>query len=89
MTVHAEQITLASVPFTRPPAVHSSTPVAILLSVTLAAHPVRFLERHPLPAREVQDIAIVGVVAIEAPPVLLVMLQHDVVVILDDVFRSA
>jgi hypothetical protein len=63
---------------------YSSTPVAILLSVALAAHPVRLLERHPLPAREVQEIAIVGVVAIQAPPILLVVLQHDVVVVLDD-----
>ena len=67
---------------------HSRTPVAILLSVALAAHPVRLLERHPFPARQVQEIAIVGVVAIQAPPILLVVLQHDVVVVLDDASRA-
>ena len=58
----------------------AGAPVAQLLAVALAAQQVRALERHALAAREVQPVAVGRVVAVEAPAVLLVVAQLDVVV---------
>jgi len=76
--VHAQQVLLGAVPLPHAASMYPRAPVAVLLPVTLTAQPVRFLERDGLPAGEVQLIPIVGVVAIETPPVLGVVLQVDV-----------
>lgn len=88
VTVHTEQIAFLAVPFACAPAVNPRAPVAIFLAVALAAYPVGFLERHPLAAGEVEEVAIVCVVTIETPPMLLVVLQHDVIVVFDDPSRA-
>src|SRR6476620_7455218 len=88
VTVHTEQIAFLAVPVACAPAVNPRAPVAVFLAVALAAYPVRFLERDPLAAGEVQEVAIVCVVTIETPPMLLVVFQHDVVVVFDDPSRA-
>jgi hypothetical protein len=45
--------------------------------VALAAKAVGFLERDQLPTGEMQPVPVLGVVAIEAPPVLLVVAEDD------------
>ena len=69
-------------PFQLPgaPAVDARPPVAQLLAVALAAQPVGLLEGHPLAAGQVEPVAVGRVVAVEAPAVLLVVPQLDVVV---------
>ena len=76
--MRAQQVSLVAVPFADAAAVHSGAPVAIFLAVALAAEPVGFLERHRLAARQVQLVAIVGVVAVEAPAMLGIVLEHDI-----------
>src|SRR6266511_3811845 len=69
VAVRAEQVLLVPVPLAHAPAVHAGPPVAVLLPVALAAEAVRLLERNGIAARQVQAIAVVGVVAVEAPAV--------------------
>jgi hypothetical protein len=83
VAMHAEQITLLAIPLAGAAAVHPRAPVAILLAVALPAQAIRLFEWHSLTAREMKNVAIVRVVTVEAPPVLFVVLQHDVLVIVD------
>ena len=78
VAVRAQQVALVAVPLADAAAVHARPPVAQLLAVALPAQAVRLLERHRLAAREVQHVAVRRVVAVEAPAVLLVVLQDDV-----------
>jgi hypothetical protein len=78
VAVRAQQILLVPVPLTDAPSVHACPPVAILLAVTLTAQPVRLGERHRLAAGQVQLVAVVGVVTIEAPAVFRVVPQLDI-----------
>jgi hypothetical protein len=48
--------------------------------MTLSAQAIRFRERYTLSAGQVKPIAIARVVTIEAPAMLLVMLQYDLLV---------
>ena len=73
VAVGAQQVPLVAVPLADSPAVDARAPVAELLAVALAAEPVRLLEWDPLAAREVEPVAVVRVVAIEAPAMLLVV----------------
>ena len=54
VAVRAQQILLGAVPVAGAAAVHAGAPVAIFLSVALAAEPVGLLERHRLAAGQVQ-----------------------------------
>src|SRR5947209_1096474 len=78
MAVRAQQVALFPAPTAGPAAVHARAPVPQLLSVALTAQPVRFLECHRLAAGQVEGIAIGGVMTVQAPPVLRVVLQYDV-----------
>ena len=80
VAVRAEQVSLVPVPIAGSPAVNAGTPIAKFLAVTLTAKQVGLLERDLLTAREVKLIAIVGVMTIQTPTVLLIVLEHDVVV---------
>ncbi len=80
VAVRAEQVSLVTVPIAGSPAVNAGTPIAKFLAVTLTAKQVGLLERDLLAAREVKLIAIVGVMTIQTPTVLLIVLEHDVVV---------
>jgi hypothetical protein len=53
-------------------------PVAQFLAVALAAEAVGLLEGDPLAAGKMEPVAVVGIVAIQAPAVLLVVPQLDV-----------
>jgi hypothetical protein len=64
--------------------VDADAPVAVLLAVTLSAHAVRLLERHRLSAREMKTVAIPRVVTVETPAMFLVVLEHDVIVGVDE-----
>ncbi len=88
VTVHAEQIAFLAVPFACAPAVNPRAPVAIFLAVALAAEPVRFFEGHAFPARQMKEVAIVRIVAVQAPAVFFVVLQHDVLVVLHHAARA-
>src|ERR1039458_8969236 len=78
MTVGAQQVSLRSVPVSRTASVHARAPVAQLLPMTLAADSVRLLERNTLTAGQVEEVAGVGIVAIQTPAMGLIVLQHDV-----------
>src|SRR5579859_7939617 len=78
VAMRAEQIALRAVPIAGAPSVDPGPPVAILLAMTLAAESVRFVERYALAAGQVQEIAVIGIVAVEAPAMSFVVLEHDV-----------
>jgi hypothetical protein len=59
---------------------NACAPVAELVAVALAAEPVGLLEGDRRAARQVQLVEIVRVVTVEAPAVLRVVLQHDLLV---------
>ncbi|MGB2716558.1 MAG: hypothetical protein WBC51_20410 [Vicinamibacterales bacterium] len=63
---------------------NTGSPVAVLLAVALAAELIRLLERHRLATGKMQPVAIVGVVAVETPPMFLVVFQDDVIVRVDE-----
>ena len=78
VAMDAQQIAFGAVPVAGAAAVHAGPPVAIFFAVALAAEAVGFLERHALAAGQVQEVAVVGVVAIQAPAVGFVVLENDV-----------
>src|ERR1039458_1657683 len=78
MTVGTQQVSLGSVPVSGTAPVHAGAPVAQFLAMTLAADTVRFLERNPLTAGQMEEVAVGGIVAIQTPAMGLVVLQHDV-----------
>jgi hypothetical protein len=57
---------------------HARSPVPQLLAVALPTQAVRFVKRNALATCKVERIAIRRVVTIQAPPMLLVVLQDDV-----------
>jgi len=73
-----QQVVLLPVPLARALAVNPSLPISILISVTLAAQPVRLNKGDRLTAGAPEDVAVVRVMAIEAPTVPLVMVKLDV-----------
>src|SRR5664279_3761272 len=78
VTLHAQQVGFGAVPVAGAAAMNAGPPVAVLLAVALAAEAVRFFERHMLAAGQVQDVAVVGVVTVQAPAVGLIVLENDV-----------
>ena len=77
VAMHTQQIGLVAVPLSGASPVHAGAPVAELFTMTLTAEHVRLVEGHLLAARQMQHIAVIRVVAIEAPPMLLVVFQLD------------
>jgi hypothetical protein len=73
VAVSAEEVGLVPVPLPTPTPVHADTPVPVLLAVALPAEAVRLLEGDQLPTREVQPVPVFGIMAVQTPPVLLVM----------------
>ncbi|HWQ52218.1 MAG TPA: hypothetical protein VN442_00950 [Bryobacteraceae bacterium] len=59
---------------------HARLPVPQFLAVALSTQAVRFLERDGLAAGQVKRIAIARIVTIQAPAMLLVVLQDDLFV---------
>src|ERR1039458_7544776 len=78
MTVGAQQVSFRSVPVSGTASVHARAPVAQLLPMTLAADTVRLVERNPLTAGQMEEVAVGGIVAIQTPAMGLIVLQHDV-----------
>ena len=75
-----EQVALLPVPMAGSLAVETLFPVPERGSVALAAKPVGFRELDEPSVRQMQKVAILGVVAIEAPTVGLVMTKLDLFV---------
>jgi len=75
VAVSAQQVGLVAVPVARAASVDPRTPVPQFLAVTLPAEAVGLLERYPLAAGEVEPVAVVGVVAVQAPAVFFVVLE--------------
>ena len=61
-----------------------SAPVAVLLTMTLPTELIGLLESYGLAAGKVQPVPTLGVVAVEAPPMFLVVFQDDVIVRVDE-----
>ena len=78
VAVGAQQVPLVAVPVAGAAAVDAGAPVAVFFAVALAADAVGFVERDALAAGQVQEVAIGGVVAIQAPAVGFVVLENDV-----------
>jgi hypothetical protein len=57
---------------------NSSSPITKLFAVALAAQFVGFFEQNRLSAGKMEPVTIGGVMTIEAPAVLFVVLQHDI-----------
>src|SRR4051812_17438528 len=79
VAVHAEQVFLLAVPHSRAAAVHTRPPVAIFVPVALAAQLVALVEFDLFAARQPQLVAVVRVMTVEAPAVLGVMLEDEIV----------
>ena len=77
VAIGTEEVALVPVPITAPAAVHSSSPVPVFLPMTLSTEPIGFLEGNRIPAGQVELIPVLGIVAVQTPPVFLVMLKHD------------
>lgn len=71
-----QQVSFGPVPIPGPPAMHTGAPIAKLFAVALSAELVGLIEGHAFAACEMEPVAIRGVVAIQAPPMLLVVLQN-------------
>jgi hypothetical protein len=80
MAVDAEKRLLFTVPETCSLAVNACLPVAKGRAVTLAAEPVRLLEVDACPVGQVQVVTIFSFVAVEAPAILLVVQENDILV---------
>ena len=78
--MNAQAVCLLSVPLTGPATVNPRFPVAVDSSMALPAQAVGLLELHQRSAGEPQPVAVVGVVAVQTPAVLLVVLQVDLLV---------
>ena len=79
MTVGAQQVLFLSVPATGPPSVNALFPIPEFWPVTLAAEFVGFLETDQLSAGGVEEIAIVGVMAVHAPAVSFIVFENDII----------
>jgi hypothetical protein len=78
MAMGTQKISLGAIPVSSAAAMNAGAPIAILFAVALAAYPVRFFERHPFTAGQMQNIAIIRIMAIEAPAMRFVVLQNDI-----------
>ena len=79
MAVDAEQVLLGSAPAAGALAVDAHPPVAELVTMALAAQLVGLGEQHLVPAGEVQVVAAIGIVAVQAPAALGAVLELDLV----------
>jgi len=77
MAMNAEQVAFFSVPEAGPLAVDAHLPVTKRGAMALAAEPVGFRELDEPSVREVQEIAILRIVTVQAPAVPLVVVQID------------
>lgn len=77
MTVHAKQVVLLTVPVSGPLAMDAHFPVAENRAVTLSAKAIRFCELDQGTVRQVQEISLLSVMAVQAPAIRLVMVQFD------------
>lgn len=75
MAVDTQSVGFLSVPLTGAPAMDACLPVPENGAVTLAAEVIGLLETHEPAAGQPQDIPIIGVVAIQAPPFFLVVVD--------------
>ena len=79
MAMSAQQVLLLPVPLTGPLSVDSRLPVAVFVPVTLAAKPVTLGKVDLLTGDKPEFVAVIHVVAIEAPSLFLgVVLQLNV-----------
>src|ERR1039458_504877 len=67
VAVRAQQVLFGAVPVAGAAAVDAGAPVTVFFAVALAAQAVGFVERDALAAGQVNEVAIGGVVAIQAP----------------------
>jgi hypothetical protein len=77
VAVGAKEIALMPVPIPGSAAVDPRPPIPVLLPMALATEPVGLLKGNQLPAGQMQLVPVPGIVAIQAPPVVLVMFQVD------------
>jgi hypothetical protein len=77
VAVGAEEITLVTVPLSTSTSMDAGPPVPVLLPVTLTAETIGLLEGDELPAGQVEPVPVLGIVAVQAPAMLLVVAQHD------------
>jgi hypothetical protein len=76
----AEQIALGTVPVTPAPPVDPLSPVPVDRPVALAAKPIRLIEANQRTVDQLQPVAILGIVAVEAPPLGRAVVQLDILV---------
>jgi hypothetical protein len=74
----AQQVTLPSVPVAAALPVHTRPPVAELVPVALPAKLVGFGKINQGSAGQPEFVAIAGIMAIQAPAMLLVVTQNDI-----------
>jgi hypothetical protein len=79
MAVGAEQVFFVSVPEAGSSSVDPGLPIPQLGAVALTAQLIGFLVIDQLASGSVEHVAIFGIVAVQTPPVLLIMFEHDVV----------
>ena len=80
MAVGTEQVLLLTVPKTCSPAVNPRFPIPQLRAMTLTAKLIGFFVIDQIPSSRVEHVSIGIIVAIQAPSVLFIMLEFDVVV---------
>lgn len=86
--MHAQQILFLSIPGTGALAVFSRLPVPQFVSMALAAQPERLAKIHRSATGKPQYIALLGVMAVQAPAVLCVMFENNSLMFIYDM-RSA
>ncbi len=74
MALDAQSVEFLSVPLTCPLAVNSRLPVPEDRSVALTAQKVGFFEAYKLAACQPEDIAVIRIVAVQAPAVCFIVI---------------
>ena len=78
MAMGTEEIPFFPIPFPGPSTVDPGPPVPILLPVALTTKAIGLFEGYRLAAGEMKLVSILCVVAVEAPAVILIMVENDV-----------
>ena len=74
-----QEVLFWSVPVADPPAVNTRSPIPQLGAMALATKLIRLFKIDQFAAGRVEHISIVCIVTIDAPPVLFVVFEYDVI----------